>query len=465
MSADPHGRTDHGRTDDGRTDHGRTGDGAAPGRGAPAARGGLLRRHRDFRLLWCGETAGKFGASVTGVAMPLVAVSVLHASTFEVGLLSAAAWFPWLAIGLPVGVWVDRLRRRPIMMTAAAASLVLFAAIPVAARLGWLSIGLLLTVALLTGTAAVFFQTAYSAYLPSILRPEDQPEGNAKLHGSASAAQIAGLGSGGLIAQLAGAVNGMIANAATFAISLVCLTGIRHREPRVTRAERRGAGLVGEVAEGLRLVAGDPWLRTLTLFGAASNLALMGYQSLQVVFLIRCVGLPSGAVGGLIAATSVGGVAGAFLARRVAGRVGSARATLLFELGFAVFALLIPLTTRGAGVALYVAGGFCVAAGVVGGNVIKASFQQRYCPPELLGRLTASSQFLNYGTIPLGALLGGVLGTALDVRTAMWITTAGVPLAALVLVFSPVGRARDLPAARPAGEPARPGPLRDGATV
>ena len=125
-----------------------------------AIREGLLRRHRDFRLLWCGETAGKFGASVTGVAMPLVAVSTLHASTFEVGLLSAAAWAPWLIIGLPVGVCVDRLRRRPIMLASAAVSLVLFAGVPVTAWSGRLSIELLLAVALLTGTAAVFFQTA-----------------------------------------------------------------------------------------------------------------------------------------------------------------------------------------------------------------------------------------------------------------------------------------------------------------
>ncbi|MGW0395085.1 MFS transporter [Streptomyces sp. NPDC003042] len=411
-------------------------------------RGGLLRRHRDFRLLWCGETAGKFGASVSGVAMPLVAVSTLHASTFEVGLLSAAAWAPWLIIGLPVGVWVDRLRRRPIMLVAAAVSLLLFAGVPVAAWFGWLSIGLLLAVALLTGTAAVFFQTAYSAYLPSILEPDDQPEGNAKLHGSASAAQIAGLGSGGLIAQLAGAVNGMFANAATFLVSLLCLAGIRHREPRVTRTDHHAKALVSDVREGLRLIADDPWLRTLTLFGAASNLALMGYQSIQVVFLVRSVGLDPGMVGALIAATSTGGVAGAFVARRVAGRVGTARATLLFELGLPVLALLIPLTVGGAGILLFVTGGFCVSAGVVAGNVIKASFQQRYCPPELLGRLTASTAFLSYGTIPLGALLGGALGTALGIRTAMAITTAAVPLAALILLFSPIRRSRDLPTSR-----------------
>ncbi len=195
---------------------------------------GLLRRDRDFRLLWCGETSGKFGAAVTQVAMPLVAVSTLHADTFAVGLLGACGWLPWLLIGLPVGVWVDRTRRRPLMLSAAALSLALFAAVPVLAWLGGLGLGLLIVVALLAGSAAVVFQTAYSAYLPTLLPPADQAEGNAALHGSASAAQIAGQGAGGLLVQLAGAVSGLAAQAATFLVSLLCLLGIRHREPRPT---------------------------------------------------------------------------------------------------------------------------------------------------------------------------------------------------------------------------------------
>ncbi|KJY29710.1 MFS transporter [Streptomyces sp. NRRL S-495] len=429
----------------------------------------LLRRHRDFRLLWCGETAGKFGASVTGVAMPLIAVSELHASTFQIGLLSAASWAPWLVMGLPAGVWVDRLPRRTVMLAAAAVSLVLFTAVPAAAWAGWLSTGLLLAVALLTGTAAVFFQTAYTAYLPDLLSPADQPEGNAKLHGSASAAQIVGLGSGGLLAQLAGAANGMLANAATFLVSLLCLGRIRHRETpaasngRGTHHDGRGANRNGrgadralrrEIGEGLRLVAGDRWLRALTLYGATCNLALMGYQSILVAFLVREVGLASGTVGGLVAAAGSGGVLGAFAARRVAARVGTARAMILFELGLPALALLIPLTGTGAGVLCYAVGGFGVSAGVVAGNVIKSGFQQHYCPPELLGRITASAAVLNYGTIPVGALLAGVLGTAVGLRPAMWITTAGVPLAALVLLLSPVGRVRDLPTTRRPADPA-----------
>ncbi|MDH6128281.1 MFS transporter [Kitasatospora sp. GP82] len=416
---------------------------------SPRTRGGLLRRHRDFRLLWCGETTGKFGASVTGVALPLVAASTLHAGTFPVGVLSACAWLPWLIVSLPVGVWVDRFRRRPIMLAAAAVSLVLFASVPVVSWFGGLSMAFLLVITVLTGTAAVFFQTAYSAYLPSLLEAADQPEGNSKLQGSASVAQIVGRGTGGLIAQLAGAVNAMFANAATFLLSLLCLAAIRHREPRAGGAERRHRPMVSDVRAGLRLVAGDRWLRTLTLFGAVSNLALMGYQSILVVFLVRGIGLGPGTVGTLIAAAGAGGVVGAFVARRVAGRIGTARATLLFELGVPVPALLIPLTTGGAGTLLYVTGGFCVSAGVVAGNVIKAGFQQSYCPPHLLGRLTASTAFLNYGTLPVGALLGGTLGSVLGLREAMWITTAGVPLAGLILFFSPLRGIRDLPASPP----------------
>ncbi|MGW9206704.1 MFS transporter [Embleya sp. NPDC055664] len=408
---------------------------------------GLLHRHRDFRLLWFGETTGKFGASVTGVAMPLIAISTLDASAFEIGLLGAAAWLPWLLIGLPVGVWVDRMARRPIMLAAAATSCALFLAVPLAHRAGLLSIGVLLAITLATGVSAVFFQTAYTAYLPGILLPADQAEGNSKLHGSASAAQIAGVGAGGLIAQLAGAVNGMFVNAGTFLTSFVCLFRIRHREPESKPApeERAERSLIGEIGEGLRLVAHDPWLRAFALFGGVSNLGLVGLQSLQLVFLIRTVGVDEGLAGALIAGGAVGGVAGAFVSRRVSSRIGTARAFLVFEPGVSSLVLLIPLTTAGAGLTVFVCGSFAMSAGVVASNVIKSSFQQRYCPPRLLGRITASMQFVNYGTIPLGAILAGALGSAFGVRTALWVMAAVISASGLILILSPVGRCRDLP--------------------
>jgi predicted MFS family arabinose efflux permease len=397
--------------------------------------GSLLRRDRDFRLLWSGETINRFGSAISGVAIPLIAISELDASTFEVGLLTAATWAPWLLIGLPAGAWIDRRLRRPLMIGSSLVSLLLLTVVPLAAFADALSVQLLLAIALLTG-AAVVFQTAYTAYLPTLLNPEDHAEGNAKLQGSASAAQIAGLGCGGLIVQFAGATNALFVDAATFALAACCLTAIRFRERRTATSRQPGA-----IREGIRLVAQDVWLRTLTIFGATSNLALMGYQAIIVVFLVRTVGLTSGTVGVLVAAAASGGVVGAFVGRRLAKRFGTARALLLCELGLPTLALLIPLAQLSE--TLYVIGAFGVGVGVVGGNVVKSTFLQSYCPPDLLGRLSATASFVNYGTIPLGALLGGALASVLGIEAALWITTAGVPLAGLVL--SPIRLRRDLP--------------------
>ncbi|MDW5327473.1 MFS transporter [Plantactinospora sp. KLBMP9567] len=411
----------------------------------PTRPAGLLRRHPDFRLLWISEVSGKLGSSATSVIMPLAAISALNATTFQVSLLVAAVWLPWVIIGLPVGAWVDRLPKRPVMVCAAAISLVLFLSIRVAAWTGLFSYAWLLGVSLLTGAAAVFFQVAYTAYLPSLLPAEDLAEGNAKLQGSASAAQVVGLGCGGLLVQVAGPINGLLANAATFAISLVFLLAIRHREPRLAEPKRSRHAMVEEILEGLRLVVRDPWFRSFTMAGAAANLFLVGYQSILPVFLVKDVRLSEGMVGALIAATTTGGILGAFTARRVANTIGSARAILFFAILVTLPILLIPLTVHGPGVLLFVIGGLSAAAGVVANNIIKTGFIQRYCPRDLLGRLTASTSFLNMGAVPVGALIGGALGTAVGTRAAMWILVAGVPATGLLLLLSPIRNRRELP--------------------
>ncbi|GAA1353979.1 MFS transporter [Streptomyces beijiangensis] len=413
----------------------------------------LLLRNRDFRSLWTGTATGKYGASVTSVALPLVAVTMLHASTLQVGLLTGATWLPWLLIGLPAGAWVDRLARRSVMLVADAACLALYASIPLAAWLGLLSIGYLLVTAVLIGTATVFFQTAYTALLPLLLAPEDQAEGNSKLHGSESAAQLAGYGSGGFLVQAMGAANGLFINAATFAVSFTCVLRIRHREPAKPSVVRPRGALLGEIREGLRLTFGDSYLRTLAVNGSAANLALIAYQSILVVFLVREVHLTPGTIGALMTTSGIGGIAGAFAARRLAARIGTARALLVFEM-IPSLALLIPLTEKGAALILFVIGYTAVSFGVVAGNVISSTFRQQYCPADVLGRTSASASFLNYGTIPLGAFLGGLLGETLGTRPALWIAIAALPAASSLLFFSPIRRHRDLPT-RPATAAAR----------
>ncbi|MCQ8771168.1 MFS transporter [Streptomyces telluris] len=422
-----------------------TDDSQSPDRQKDPPTAGLLRRHPDFRRLWAGETVRAFGASVTALVLPLVAVSTLHAGTFAVSLLGAATWVPWLVIGLPVGAWVDRMRRRPIMLACDAVCCVLFASIPVAAWAGLLSMAQLMAVALLTGAAAVFFETAYVAYLPTLLAPEDRAEGNAKLHGSDSAARLVGIGSGGLLAQVLGIANGLLANTATFLVSFVCIARIRRREPPPERAERTRGALAREIREGLSTVAGDPYLRSFTLFGATANFVLTAYQSIAVVFLFREVGLSSGLIGVVGTIGGLGSVLGSLVVRRASDRFGSARALLLFETGLLSFAPLIALTGPGAGLLLYVVGSAAVGTGVVAGNIIKAGFLQHYCPSGVLGRVSASSAFLNYGAMPVGALVGGALGTAAGLRPALLVLTVLLPLSTLILFFSPVRSRRELP--------------------
>ncbi|MET7969229.1 MFS transporter [Micromonospora sp. NPDC005305] len=412
---------------------------------APRPRGGLLR-HRDFRLLWAGQTVSAVGSNVTAVALPLVAVAVLDATTFQVAVLTAAAWLPWLLAGLPAGAWVDRVRRRPVMIAADLVSAALFASVPVAALLDLLTVGQLLVVALGAGLARVFFETADQVYLPTLLRPEQVPEGNARLHATQTASYLVGPGLAGLIAQLAGAVTAVLLDAISFLVSALCLSRIRAVEPRPGRPAG-SSSLRREVAEGLRFVIRDPYLRVLTVFGAASNIGLTGYQAVLVVFLVRSAGLPAGLVGLLIGLASVGGLVGAALATGLARRLGSARALLVAGALTGPPALLIPLAGPGGRVGWLVLGGALVSLGVAVGNVVKGSFRQTYTPHGLLGRVTVSMQLLNYGTIPLAALLAGALGAAWGPAGAIRVMTAWLALTPLILLAGPLRRRRDLPAA------------------
>jgi MFS family permease len=417
-----------------------------PNRGRGAVRlsrpgGGVLQRP-DFRLIWLGETTSSLGSSISRLALPLVAVVTLDAGTFAVAVLAAASWLPWLVVGLPAGAWVDRVARRPLLLVCNAVSLVFLLSVPVVAAVDGLSMAQLYAVALITGTANVFFQTGMQVYLPGIVPAAGLGGANAALHGSESVAQVAGPSLAGLIAHLAGAVAGLIADALSFLVSSVCLLLIRTKETRDDRPVR-SSSLRREILDGIRFVRTDPYLRVFTAFGALSNVALTGYQSILVVFLVREVGVGPGILGLLISGMSIGGVLGAAFAGVIGRRLGTARGMLVLELAGAPFALLIPLAD--ASLALVVVGGIGVGAGIVGGNVINGSFRQAYTPRLLLGRVVVTMQFLNYGAIPAGALLAGALGTALGLRPTMWLMAAGVPLASLVLLLGPIRRHRDLP--------------------
>lgn len=403
--------------------------------------------NRDFRLLWTGETTSMLGSMVASTALPLVAVVTLGASTFQVGLLTAVAWLPWLVVGLPAGAWVDRLPKRPVMLACNTVSMAVFGSVPLAAVLGVLSMPYLLAAALLGGVTKVFFTLAYRAYLPALVRPDELLDANAKLQGSESATQVGGPGLAGLLAQAFGPVSGVLADAVSFGVSVLCVRAIKVREA-VVPVDR--TPLRSQIAEGLRFVLQDRYLRTLMTFGAVSNLALTGYQAIHIVFLSRTLGAAPGLVGLVLAVAASGGVLGAALAGRLGARFGTARAFLLCEVFAAPMLLLGPLSRPGWGLVLFVLAEFGVCAGVVASNVLTTTFRQQYSPPELFSRINSSASIVNYGTIPLAGVLGGVLGEVIGVRETLWVMS-GVLIVALGML-APLAKERDFPvtaAARP----------------
>jgi len=381
--------------------------------------------------------------------VPLLAVLFLHATTFEVGALAAAAYLPWLVIGLPAGAWVDRVSPRPVMIACDAVSAALYASVPVAYAIGALTLGQLFAVQLLAGAAGVVFGTAYQVNLPSLVTPGELAEGNAKLRSSSSASALGGRGLSGVVTQLVGATAALLFNAASFAVSAACLLAIRAPESRPA-SPRQVTALRRDVAGGLALVFRDPYLRPLTLFGGVANFALDGLAALNVVFLVRVVGLGAGLTGLLTALPGVGGLLAAFVARPVIAKIGSARGLLFATVGALPFALLIPLAGQGPRLVFYVAGTLIAATGVTMGNIILATFRQVYCTPGMLGRVTATMRFVIMGTSPFGALAGGALGTWLSPRSALWVV-----LSILAVSGTPVAHPRLHPPPGPARDPSR----------
>ncbi|MFF2142870.1 MFS transporter [Kitasatospora sp. NPDC058190] len=409
------------------------------------SRWGLFAQ-RDFRLLWAGQTVSRLGSSVTTVALPLVAVLTLDAGPLATGLLASAIWLPWLLFGLPAGVWVGRVSRRAVMIGCNLGSAALFASVPVAGWFGVLTMAHLLAVAFLSGVSSVFFDAADQAYLPELVAPEDLIEGNAKLTGSGSAAEVAGRGLAGLIVQLVGAAAGLLIDAVSFLIAAGTLLRIRPRPEPVVREQ---AGMLGQVREGLSFLLGDPYLRAFLCFGAAANFALMGYQSILALFLVRAAGIAPGWVGAFASAAAVGGVLGSLAARPLCRRLGAARGTRIVLLTVVPFGLLMPLAGPGPGTVLFVLGSLAVVAAVALCNIVLGSFRQSYTPPELLTRVAAGSMFAVHATIPLGALAGGALGAVIGLRETMWVMTGLLTLAGTLPLFSPLRTVRELPTAPP----------------
>jgi len=401
-----------------------------------------LLAHRDFRWLLLGQTTSQLGAQVSGVAIPLLAVLELHASPLELGLVTASSTLAFAVIGLPAGVWVDRWRRRPILVTSDLARTVLLATIPVAAWLDVLTIAQLVVVSLLTGFARVFFDVGYQSYVPSVVGRDRVLAGNSSMETVRASGQVVGPGLGGWLVTLVGAANVVLLQAATFAVSALSLLAIRAPEVAVPAPAGR-PGLRAQIGEGLVFVGRNPVLRAVAVASAASNFSFAIASAVGFIFMSRTLGLSPTAIGGTLAVGSVTVMVAAGLTPRLSRRVGSARIVWLSLAVTGPAALLAPLARPGWGVALLVAS---IAAGEFGAiiyAITNVSLRQRLCPDALLGRVTATMRFLIMGAFPLGALLGGVLGETLGLRGTLWVSGVLILVAPLPL-FLALRHTRDI---------------------
>jgi MFS family permease len=404
-----------------------------------------LVRHADFRRLWAADGLSQFGTQVTAIALPLLVIKVLDAGPFEVGLLTTFEFLAFLIVGLPAGAWVDRMRRRNVLVATDLLRGLLFGSLPLAWWLDVLTLPQVYAVALLAGTGTVFFDVAYQSYLPHLVGRDHLIEGNAKLQGTQSVAQVAGPTVGGVLVQVLTAPYAILLDAVSFLWSAAWVASIRAREPRPERLPDRN--LVREVKEGLAFVVGHRLLRAIAACTATANLFSNVAMTVFLVLLAdeAQLNLSAGTIGLLFSTAAVGGLLGALIARRFAEWVGQGPA-LWISIGLQAPAMLaMPFVQRGWLLWLVAAGSVVTGATVVVYNITQVSFRQLLCPERLLGRMNATIRFAVWGTIPIGALLGGTLGTTIGLRPTLWVAVGGSALAVLPVFFSPLRTMRRLP--------------------
>ncbi|MEV8440306.1 MFS transporter [Actinosynnema sp. NPDC051121] len=396
---------------------------------------------RDFRLFWGSDAANQFGTAVYTFVLPVVAIEALDASAFQVGLLTAAGTAAFLVIGLPVGVYVDRTRKRPVLAWSTVGRALLLVTVPVAGWLGGVTYAHLLLVASGAGVLTVFFEVASQAYLPTLVDREGLTGANGRLVSTQQVARLSGRPVSGPLVQVLGGVNAVLAIAVSFLTSALLLWGIRTPERAV---ESRGRAVRVDMAEGLRFVFGHPLLRPVVLCTTCFNLTNAMWGAVNVLFLLRDLALPTTAAAVLLGVGSAGGAVAGLVAGRLA-RLGQVRLVWLSLLVTQPAWVLVPLSEPGWGVALFAVGTLVTSAGVVVYNVAQVSLRQALCPDRLLGRMNASIRFLTWGAMPVGAVVAGALAEWVGVRGTLWVASAGMVLSVLWVVLSPLRSMRDVP--------------------
>ena len=394
-------------------------------------------RNRGFLKLWAGQTVSEVGTSITQIALPTVAVFQLHAGPFELGLLAAFSRLPFPILALPIGVWIDQLPRRRVMILADIGRMLALASIPIVATIGTLTLVQLYIVAAVTGLLTIFFDLAYLSYVPALVGRENLGDANAKLQTSLSVSEVAGPGIGGLLIQALGAGQAIAVDAASYLVSFASVFWIGGPDPSPDRALRTTSAFA-ELKEGVAHVFGQPLLRSMILtMGSALVLAHVMDPNVYPFF-YRTLNLSPGTVGLVLSIGGIGGIAGAIVSRRVAARFGPG--WTIGICGAVVGLSFMLLTTAQFGHAIPIVVASLVVIGFIDTiyNVTQVSLRQILTPDRLQGRMNSVFRTAYWGAWPLGSLVGGYLGSTLGPVPAILIGGAGFAVLSLGALLTPL---------------------------
>lgn len=404
-----------------------------------------LWRHADFRKLWAGQTISLFGSQITVLALPVVATITLHANALQMGVLRAASSLPGLLFGLFVGVWVDRIRRRRILIGADLGRALFLVSIPIAAFAGLLNMGQLYIVAFAAGLLSLFFDVAHISFLPSLVQRKDLIDGNSKLETSRAGALIAGPGVAGLLIQAVTAPFAIIVDVLSFLGSALFLSLIRTPEPALVENKQRSS-FWSDIRVGLRLVLQNPILRAISLSLMVFNFFLSMISALYILYVIRALGISPAILGFMYTAGSIGFLIGAALAGRAARRLGVGPAIIWGAILCDVPYLLIVL----AGGPLIISVPILITAQFltsIGGPITainQASLRQAITPDSVQGRVNGTARFIGASMGPIGGLTAGLLGSYLGLRPTLVLATIGIQTGVFLLLTPSILKFRRL---------------------
>jgi MFS family permease len=399
----------------------------------------LLRRHHDFRRLWTGETISVFGSRMGDVAVSFAAVIALGATPIQMGLLAAVRLVPKLLFSLFAGVWVDRVRRRPLMIGADLGRFALLTTIPLAAALDHLAMNFLYPVILVVGVLDLLFDVAYGAYLPTLVDAVDVVEANSNLSASYAAAEVGGFALAGWLVQLLTAPYAIAVDAISFLASAVAIRSIEKPEADVAPRKKR-AGFYHEALEGVGVVRADRRIFALTAANGLAALCYSIFSTLYMLYVVDELRFNPGVLGMIFAVGGVSSFVTSIAAPRLVGRFGEGRAMALGAMLQGIAWICVP-AARGAtmlAASLLIAQQLCGDAGGTVYMITASTIPQTIVPTSLLGRVRATISFVSIAAMLVGSIGAGVVAELVGMRPVMYAGAIGLAATGIILAFSPV---------------------------